>query len=272
MTDTPIAVILARGLGTRMRRRADGVSLAGDQARVADTGLKALIPVGRPFLDYVLSGLADAGIRDVCLVIGPEHTVVREYYGRPGLLSRVNLTFAVQEMPRGTADAVAAAGDVVGERDFLVLNGDNYAPVDVLRALAQLTGPGLVAFGRDAMVRDSNVEADRVRQFAVVRIGDDGTLEDIVEKPDEATLAGFGDDVYVSMNYWRFNRRVLEACRRVTPSPRGELEIPDAVRLAAREDGISFTVVRMHTGVLDLSNRADISAVAARLSQVQVEL
>lgn len=272
MSDTPIAVILARGLGTRMRRQADGLDLGDDQARVADTGLKALIPVGRPFLDYVLSGLADAGVRDVCLVIGPEHGVVRDYYGQPGLLSRVNLAFAVQERPRGTADAVASASAVVGDRDFLVLNSDNYAPVDAVRALVDLKGPGLVAFGRDAMLRESNVDADRVRQFAVVRVADDDTLLDIFEKPDAAALASFGDDVYLSMNYWRFDRRVLEACGRVAPSPRGELEIPDAVRLARRESGVSFQVVRLHTGVLDLSSRTDISAVTARLASVQVSL
>ncbi|MEW5982943.1 MAG: nucleotidyltransferase family protein [Acidobacteriota bacterium] len=272
MNGTPIAVVLARGLGTRMRRQAEGIALADDQSRLADTGLKALIPVGRPFLDYVLSGLADAGIRDVCLVIGPEHDVVRDYYGQPGILSRVTLSFAVQDVPRGTADAVVAAGDMVGDREFLVLNGDNYAPLEALRALAALDGPGLVAFGREAMIRESNVEADRVRQFAVVRVGSDDTLQDIVEKPDEATLAAFGDDIYLSMNYWRFDRRVLDACRRVTPSPRGELEIPDGVRLACRDGGVSFRVIRMHAGVLDLSSRSDISAVAARLAGVQVKL
>lgn len=272
MQNTPIAVILARGLGTRMRRQAEGVSLGDDQSRIADTGLKALIPVGRPFLDYVLSALADAGVTDVCLVIGPEHGAVRDHYGQPGLLSRVRVSFAIQDRPLGTADAVAAAAPVVGDREFLVLNSDNYAPVDVLRALAALEGPGLVAFGRDALLRESNVDADRVRQFAVVRIGSDGTLEDIVEKPDADTLASYGDDVSLSMNYWRFDRRVLEACRRVTPSDRGELEIPDAVRLARRENHVRFTVIRMNAGVLDLSSRTDIRDVAQRLSGVRVAL
>ena len=74
---TPLAVILARGLGTRMRREDGAAALGDDQARVAATGVKAMIPIGRPFLDYILSGLADAGLRDVCLVIGPEHAAVR---------------------------------------------------------------------------------------------------------------------------------------------------------------------------------------------------
>ncbi len=56
------AVILARGLGTRMRRDDAGAELSAEQASLADSGMKAMIPVGRPFLDYVLSGLADAGV------------------------------------------------------------------------------------------------------------------------------------------------------------------------------------------------------------------
>jgi glucose-1-phosphate thymidylyltransferase len=82
------AVILARGLGTRMREATDG-DLDPDQARAAETGAKAMMPitgalrdaagsfvsgsVSRPFLDYSLSALADAGYTDVCLVVAPDH-------------------------------------------------------------------------------------------------------------------------------------------------------------------------------------------------------
>ena len=268
----PIAVILARGLGTRMRRADAGVALAEEQARIADTGVKAMIPIGRPFLDYVLSGLADAGLAEVCLVIGPEHGAVRDYYGGTVVPARVRLSFAVQQQPLGTADAVASAAGVVGGRDFLVLNSDNYYPVEAYRALAALDGPGLVAFERDAMIAESNVPADRVGQFAIVRIGEDDSMLDVIEKPDAATLASFGREVYLSMNCWRFDASVLDACRRVPLSSRGERELTDAVRLARREAGTRFRVVRMRAGVLDLSSRGDIAGVAGRLASVQVRL
>ena len=266
------AVILARGLGTRMRRADSASSLDGDQAKVADTGLKAMIPIGRPFLDYVLSALADAGVGEAVLVIGPEHDVVRDYYTKTCVPTRIRVSLAIQERPLGTADAVAAAASAVGSSGFLVLNSDNYYPPDALLALSALDGPGLVAFGRDAMIRDANVAADRIRQFAVVRIDDGDRLIDVIEKPDEAALASLGDDVYVSMNCWRFDATVLDACRRVTPSPRGELEVTDAVRLAMSKMGSVFRVIRMNAGVLDLSSRTDIAAVAARLAGVQVRL
>ena len=268
----PCAVILARGLGTRMRRAGDAEGVDVEQSRVADTGVKAMIPIGRPFLDFVVSALADAGIREVCLVIGPEHDAVRRYYTETVEPTRVQLSFAIQERPLGTADAVTAAAPIVGRDDFLVLNSDNYYPVDAFRALVRMQGAGLVAFERDALVRESNVEADRVRQFAIVRIAPDDSLVDVVEKPDEATLASYGDEVFVSMNCWRFTSDVLDACGRVVPSARGELEIPDAVRLAQRDAGVRFTVARMRAGVLDLSSRGDISHVASRLAGVRVTL
>jgi len=67
---TTKAVILARGLGTRMRREDARIGLSESQASAADSGLKGMIPIARPFLDYVISALADAGITDVCLISG----------------------------------------------------------------------------------------------------------------------------------------------------------------------------------------------------------
>ena len=76
------AVVLARGLGTRMKAADDGAALSADQAAAADTGVKSLVPVSedRPFLDYILSALADAGCTEICLVIGPEHDLIRRRY------------------------------------------------------------------------------------------------------------------------------------------------------------------------------------------------
>src|SRR5207237_4031329 len=115
------AVILARGLGTRMREADERTVLTPQQRAAADAGVKAMIAIDRPFLDYVLSALADAGFTEVCLVVGPEHDVVRDHYERSAP-SRVRVTFAIQERPLGTADAVLAAADFIGDAAFVVLN------------------------------------------------------------------------------------------------------------------------------------------------------
>ncbi|HVF39254.1 MAG TPA: hypothetical protein VM939_05085, partial [Gemmatimonadaceae bacterium] len=91
------AVILARGLGTRMRRADLAAPIDEDQAAAADAGVKGMIPVGRPFLDFLLSAIADAGFTDVCLVIGPEHDHVRDHYGKRHPPQRIRVSFAIQE-------------------------------------------------------------------------------------------------------------------------------------------------------------------------------
>ena len=256
------AVILARGLGTRMRREDADADLDEAQASVAASGVKALIDVGRPFLDYVLSTLADVGITEVCLVIGPEHDVLREYAAsRSG--GRLTVTTAVQEEPRGTADAVAAAADFAGDERIVVLNSDNFYPREALEAL--------VGFDRDALVAGSNIAEDRISAFAVAAVDEHRQLRNIIEKPDEETLENLGGDCPISMNAWLFTASIFEACTRIEPSVRGELEIIDAVRLLISE-GEPFTVVPVEAGVLDLSSRADVAAVARAFEGVEVSL
>jgi glucose-1-phosphate thymidylyltransferase len=227
-----------------------------------------MIPFRRPFLDYILSALADAGCDDVCLVIGPEHSVVREYYERVRP-ARVRLSFAIQQEARGTADAVVSARAFAGASPFLVLNADNYYPVEVLRALVGLDGPGLPAFRRSTLIAEGNIDPERIRSFALLTIDASGLLEDIVEKPDPETFARFGDDVRVSMNCWRFAPSIFEACRRIAPSARGEFELPNAVRHAVRVMGERFRAIPVDAGVLDLSRREDIAEVERRLSGIE---
>jgi dTDP-glucose pyrophosphorylase len=264
------AVVLARGLGTRMRQPDGAAPLDPAQAAAAAIGLKAMISFGRPFLDYVLSGLADAGLKEACLVIGPEHGEVREYYTATAPPRRLRVAFAIQDKPRGTADAVLAAEEFAAGEDFLVINSDNLYPVSALSALADLFEPGAALFERDALIKQSNIPAERIASFAVCRVGPDGYLEEILEKPDAAALASLGPDTLVSMNCWRFSPTIFEACRRVPLSPRGELELPMAVREAIRA-GVRFKVVRSREGVLDLSRRSDVAAVAERLRGVSAD-
>jgi glucose-1-phosphate thymidylyltransferase len=263
------AIVLARGQGTRMRRADPSIPIAPDQAALADAGLKALIPFGRPFLDYVLSALADAGCVDVCLVVGPEQDAVRRYYTHVSPTRRVALSFAIQESARGTADALLAAEGFAGRDAFLVLNADNYYPTEVLHALAALDGPGLPAFDRRALVERGTIEPERIQSYALLQVDQHGFLEDIVEKPDAEAFRTAGREATVSMNCWRFDHGIFEACRRLTPSARGELELPEAVRLAIREMGARFRTIPVAAEVLDLSSRRDIPVVAERLKDVE---
>ncbi|HKV29256.1 MAG TPA: nucleotidyltransferase family protein [Candidatus Acidoferrales bacterium] len=265
------AVILARGLGKRMRSADTSAYLAADQIRAADAGMKAMIPVGRPFLDFVLSALADAGFTQVFLVVGPEHTTIREYYARVSP-HRIEIRFAIQEKPLGTANALLAVEHFTADDDFLVLNSDNYYPVEVFRALRMLGEPGLPAFERESLVRDSEIPRERVLHYALLQISAAGYLEKIVEKPDEIPHRTSDGEVFISMNCWRFSRSIFRACRLVPRSARGEYELPEAVQFGLTSLGLRFKTIPFHAGVLDLSHRSDIAQIARRLADTPVDL
>ena len=265
---TTSAVVLARGLGTRMRSEDAGAALTDAQRQAAEAGHKAMMPIaGRPFLDFLLSHLDDAGLRQVALVVAPDHDALRRYYTREAPPTRLTIDFVVQREPRGTADAVLAAESWTGARPFLVMNSDNLYPVPALAAAAALGGPGLPAFAPDDLVRTGNIEPERVHAFALLETDATSRLTRIVEKPPPEAFRLAGGAALVSMNCWRFDDRIFGACRDVPRSPRGELELPAAVGLSAAR-GVPYQVVRASGPVLDLSKRADTAEVARRLAGV----
>ena len=255
-----------------MRAADDGAVLDAAQAAAAAAGQKGMMPVGgRPLLDHVLSTLADAGVRDACLVVAPEHAAIRAHYDavRP---ARLRIHYAVQAEPRGTADALLAAGAFIGDGRAFVCNADNHYPLAALVALGGAGGEAVAGFDGDALVATSGIPRERLRKFALLLRDDAGRLVDLVEKPDDATWARLAPVALVSMNLWVAGPAIVAACRRVRPSARGELELPEAVRLAVREDGATIRVVPVHGPVLDLSSRRDVAVVSARLAGHEVRL
>lgn len=207
--DVHKAIILARGLGTRMRKSDASAQLDAKQSAAADAGMKGMIPIRRPFLDYILSALADAGFRRACLVVGPEHHEIRTYYAwlDPG---RLEIDFAMQQEPLGTADAVLAAETFADGDPFLMVNSDNYYPPETCRLLRTGPAPAVALFDRDAMLAHSNIPAERIERFAIGEVAADGTLSRVIEKPDAAALAKFVT-IQLSMNLWLFDATIFEA-------------------------------------------------------------
>jgi glucose-1-phosphate thymidylyltransferase len=268
------AVILARGLGTRMKQASVAASLTTEQAMAADLGMKAMMPVvgQRPFIYYVLSTLADAGVKEVCMVVAPDSGDVQRHFHHEMTLRRLRISFAIQAEALGTANAVLAAEDFAGSDRFLVLNSDNLYPAEACRALLRAEGCAVAGFDRAALVREGNIDDARIRRYALLWTTPDGFLERIVEKPDEATFVSTADRALVGMNLWAFTPIIFEACRRVNPSPRGELELPDAVRIAMTQLGVPIRVFPFSAGVLDLSNRGDVATVSRALKDARVIL
>jgi D-glycero-alpha-D-manno-heptose 1-phosphate guanylyltransferase len=121
----PSAIILAGGLGTRLR------------SAVPDLP-KPMAPIsGRPFLEYQLNYWISQGVSRFVLSVGYRHEAIVQHFGPR--YKGVEIAYAVEERPLGTGGGFLAAAEKVGRREpFLLLNGDTYFEVDwnVLHAYA----------------------------------------------------------------------------------------------------------------------------------------
>src|SRR4051794_10257605 len=195
------AVILAAGLGTRLRQH-------------TLTTPKPLLPVrGRPILDWTLAALPDAIERVVVVT----HYLAEQIEGYlRGQKHFTNWATVHQTQPRGTGDAFRSCREAVAAERVLVLNGDDlYAATD-LRHLSDRPAGLLVH------------PVDEPRRFGIVFPRPDGTLERLVEKPD------LGGRQLANIGAYLFPRTAFDI--ELPLSPRGEYEITDAVSaLAARQ-------------------------------------
>ena len=264
-----LSVVLAAGRGTRLQSPSN-TSLTPAQTSAAASGFKAAFPLhGRPFLDYVLSSLADAGYDETVIIARPDDTVLRARYATLAA-SRLRIHFVVQEDARGTAHALLTAAPVIAARQFVVLNADNYYPASGLARLRDAGEPATLAFSRAGLLANGQIEPERLARYAVLERDASGYLTDVIEKPTDVSLVS--GQAAISMNVWRFDERIFDACRGLSPSPRGELELPNAVRRGIREMGLRIRAIPIDAPVLDLSHRADVPFVTEQLARIEVRL
>ena len=198
------ALVLSGGAGTRLRP-------------ITHTSAKQLVPVAnKPILEFGLEAIRDAGISDVGIIVGETHEEIREHVG-DGSRFGIGVTYVHQPEPLGLAHAVLTAADFLGDDDFVMYLGDNLIAGGITGFVEQFRSRGPTAQILLAKVRDPE-------RFGVAELAADGSVQLLVEKPPQprSDLALVG--VYL------FSGRVLDACRAITPSDRGELEITDAIQ------------------------------------------
>ena len=279
------AVILAAGSASRMQDNLERFLEDGEELTAVRKGEKMAARFSRfPFLDYQLLSLARAGVRDVGIVLRPDETFFIDYYGRIGgaLFPELRIGFSFQETPDGTAHAVLAAERFAGKGPFLVLNGDNHYPCRLVRMLVEAP-EGFSAVAAFDTLGFGKRTRKKLGSFAVLRTVE-GRLADIVEKPPKPEDHLTSDSLYtegnrrvrvdrvvlVSMNLWRFEAGIMDACRNVTRhTPRragkpGEYELPDAVKLHMRGGGV-FLAYYAREDILDLTRAEDIGIVAGEI-------
>jgi glucose-1-phosphate thymidylyltransferase len=198
------ALVLSGGEGSRLRP-------------LTHTNAKQLIPIGgTPILFHALQAIADAGIREVGIVVGPPNeTEVRVAVG-DGHRWGLDVTFVRQEAPLGLAHAVLAAADFVRGEPFLMYLGDNVLLGGVRRIVEEFerTRP-------DAHILLAHVAEPQ--HFGVAVLEGDRVVR-LVEKPKDppSDLALVG--VYL------FDDSILDACATLSPSWRNEYEITEAIQ------------------------------------------
>ncbi|MGH9004788.1 MAG: glucose-1-phosphate thymidylyltransferase [Acidimicrobiia bacterium] len=198
------ALVLAGGAGTRLRP-------------ITHTSAKQLVPLAnKPILFYGLESIAEAGIKDVGIVVGDTAAAIEAAVG-DGSRFGLTVTYLRQEAPLGLAHAVLIAREFLGDEPFVMYLGDNLLVGGIGGFVEEF-----LAERPAAQVLLTKVE--HPENFGVAELGPDGHLLRLEEKPKEpkSDLALIG--VYL------FDASVHAAVAAIAPSWRGELEITDAIQ------------------------------------------
>jgi glucose-1-phosphate thymidylyltransferase len=203
------ALILAGGAGTRLRP-------------ITHTNAKQLVPVAnKPILFYGLEAMAEAGIKEIGMIVGDTAAEVREAAG-DGSRWGLEITYIPQAAPLGLAHCVLIAREFLAEDDFVMYLGDNLIRQGVKEFVDRFE-----ADRRQVDPAAAHILLARVpdpHRFGVAELDEVGQVVRLVEKPKEpkSDLALVG--VYL------FSPAIHEAVAAIAPSDRNELEITDAIQ------------------------------------------
>lgn len=194
-------IILAGGHGTRLYPMTVALS-------------KQLLPVyDKPMIYYPLSILLLAGIKDILIISTPEDTPLYEKLLGDGKRIGINLTYKVQDTPRGLADAFILGADFIGDDSVCLILGDNIffgqnMTLILQNAIKDLDGATVFGY-----------PVKNPKAFGVVEFDENNNVLSIEEKPENPKSN------FVVPGLYFYDNDVVEIAKNVKPSKRGEIEI-----------------------------------------------
>lgn len=203
------ALILAGGAGTRLRP-------------ITHTRAKQLVPVAnKPILFYGIEAMVSAGITEIGVIVGDTRDEVMAALG-DGSAFGAAITYLPQDQPLGLAHCVLIARDFLGDDDFVMYLGDNLLEQDLAAFVDAFRTARAGDQPPDAQILLKQVPDPH--RFGIAELDASGDVVRLVEKPADppSDLALVG--VYL------FDAGIHEAVASIEPSPRGELEITDAIQ------------------------------------------
>jgi glucose-1-phosphate thymidylyltransferase len=237
-------IVLAGGTGSRLWPSTLAVS-------------KQLLPVyDKPMIYYPISTLMLAGIREILLIVAPEEEQRFRRLLGDGSQFGISLSFAIQEAPRGLADAFLIGENFIGHEEVCLILGDNlFYGQGLGRKLSEIRN---VQGGHIFGYKVSN-PAD----YGVLEISNTGELLGIVEKPSEPP-----SNLAVPGLYF-YSNDVIELAKGLKPSYRGELEITDLNQIYLKNKRLTWAQLERTTVWLDTGNHSDLFAASSFVQMIE---
>ena len=219
-------IILAGGSGTRLYPITKGIS-------------KQLMPVyDKPMIYYPLSVLMLAGIKDILIITTPDDSAQFQRLLGDGNEFGCNLSFAVQEVPNGLAQAFVIGEKFVGSDKVALILGDNifYGSgfSKLVQSFSNVKGAAVFAY-----------EVADPERYGVVEFDKDFKAISIEEKPAAPRSH------YAVPGLYFYDNSVVEIAKNIQPSPRGEYEITDVNRVYLEAGTLQVGVMDRGTAWLD---------------------
>lgn len=212
-------IVLAGGSGTRLHPLTLGMS-------------KQLLPVyNKPLIYYPLAVLMQSHIQDILIITTPDEQPFFKRLLGDGSRFGVRLQYAVQEFPRGLAEAFIIGRDFIEESPVSLILGDNIFYGNHLGGLlekARQKKRGATLFG---------YEVRSPERYGVAEVRGDGTVISLEEKPKhpKSNLAVTG--------LYFYDNQVVDIAANLKPSARGELEITDLNCEYLRRGEVSMNIM-----------------------------